>query len=449
MLRPPANRPLDNGALDYGNVQISPPLSETVYSKKQFANGLRLLTAPMPHARSVAVSIYVGAGSRYETPVEAGVSHFLEHLTFKGTARRPEAQMISEAIDGVGGIINAATDREYTVFYAKVARQHLGLALDVLSDLVQSPLLDQTELEKERKVVLEELASVADSPGQQVDLLLDELLWPDQPLGIDVAGTKESVRGLTRDLVVDYVGRQYVPNNMVVAVAGNVEEDEVVSLLEPTLGSMTAGEPQSWFPAQDGHGDPRCALIYKRTEQTHVQLGLHALPLVHPDRQALDLVSVLFGESMSSRLFVELRERQGLCYDVSSYVTHFKDTGSFSVYAAVDPANGSRAVAALINELRRLAEGIPEEELHKARELSKGRLLLRMEDTRAVSGWLGGQEILTGDILTPEDVVARLDAITTEDMTRVVSDVLHNDKLKLAVVGPHRSDRRFAGLLTP
>jgi predicted Zn-dependent peptidase len=429
-------------------VLVSPPQSETVYSKTQFPNGLRLLTAPMPHTKSVAISIYVAAGSRYETPVEAGVSHFLEHLTFKGTAKRPEAQLISEAIDGVGGIINAATDREYTVFYVKVARPHLELALDVLCDLVQAPLLEQVELDKERKVVLEELASVADSPGQQVDLLLDELLWPDQPLGLDVAGTKESVTGLTRDMVVNYVGRQYVPNNMVVAVAGNVEEDEVVSLLEPTLGSMSPGEPAGMFPAIDGQTAPRHSLLYKRTEQTHVQLGLHALPLQHPDRHALDLVSVLFGESMSSRLFVELRERQGLCYDVSSYVSHFKDTGSFSVYAAVDPSNGSRAVEALMTELRRLAEGIPEEELHKARELSKGRLLLRMEDTRAVSGWLGGQEILTGEILSPEQVVERLDSITADDLTRVVRNLLHADKLNLAVVGPHRSDRRFASLLT-
>jgi len=427
---------------------VSPPQSETVYSKTQFANGLRLLTAPMPHTKSVAISIYIGAGSRYETAPEAGVSHFLEHLTFKGTAKRPEAQLISEAIDGVGGIINAATDREYTVFYCKVARPHLELALDVLCDLVQAPLLEQVELDKERKVVLEELASVADSPGQQVDLLLDTLLWPDQPLGLDVAGTVESVKGLTRDVVVNYVAKQYVPNNMVVAVAGNVEEEEIVSLLEPTLGSMTPGEPAEMFAAIDGQTAPRHSLLYKRTEQTHVQLGLHALPLGHPDRHALDLVSVLFGESMSSRLFVELRERQGLCYDVSSYVSHFRDTGSFSVYAAVDPSNGARAVDALMIELRRLAEGIPEEELHKARELSKGRLLLRMEDTRAVSGWLGGQEILSGEILTPEQVVERLDAITAEDLTRVVRSILHSEKLNLAVVGPHRSDRRFASLLT-
>ncbi|HLG12654.1 MAG TPA: pitrilysin family protein [Dehalococcoidia bacterium] len=429
-------------------MQISPAFSDTTYNKRRFANGLRLITSPMPHTRSVAISIYIGAGSRYETPVEAGVSHFLEHLCFKGTAKRPDAQEISEAIDGVGGITNAATDREYTVFYAKVAAPHTELALDVLCDLVQAPLLDQKEMEKERKVVLEELASVADSPGQQVDLLLDELLWPDQPLGWDVAGTNESVKGLTREMVVDYVRRQYVPNNMVVAVAGNIDEDEIATLLESRLGSMSQGKPDPWFPAINGQFEPRCQLMFKRTEQTHVALGLHALPLGHPDRHALDLISVLFGESMSSRLFLELRERQGLCYDVNSYVTHFKDAGSFGVYAAVDPTNGPKAVGALMSELRRLETGIPEDELHKARELAKGRLLLRLEDTRAVSGWLGGQEMLMGEILSPEDVVERLDRVTPDDMTRVARDLLRTDKLNLAVVGPHRSEKRFRPLLT-
>jgi predicted Zn-dependent peptidase len=423
-------------------------LTETLYYKKTLPNGLRLITAPMPHTRSVTVSIYVGAGSRYETKVEAGVSHFVEHMVFKGTQRRPSAQIISEAIDGVGGIINAATDREYTVYYAKVARPHLGLAVDVLADLVHAPLFDATELEKERKVILEELASVADSPGQQVDLLLDELLWPDQPLGWDVAGTDESVSGLTRDMVLDYLKRQYVPSNMVVSVAGNIEEDEVLSLLAPTLGSLPSGSSQPWFAAQDGQKEPRCAIAYKRTEQTHISIGLHALPLHHPDRYALDLLSVLFGESMSSRLFVELRENQGLCYDVHSYVTHFLDAGSFGVYAAVDPANGRQAVEALMGELRRLADGVPAEELHKARELAKGRMLLRLEDTRAVSGWMGGQEIISGEIISPEAIVERLEAVSTDDLQRVGRDLLRRDKLNLAIVGPHRSDKRFLPLLT-
>jgi predicted Zn-dependent peptidase len=319
----------------------------------------------------------------------------------------------------------------------------MEMALDVLTDLVQAPLFDPAELEKERKVVLEELASVADSPGQLVDLILDELLWPEQPLGWDVAGTNESVEGLTRDMVVDYVRRQYVPNNMVVSVAGAVDVEEVVGLLQGTLGTLPPGTPEPWFPAVDGQTEPRSKLLFKRTEQSHIAIGVHGLPLTNPDRYALDLLSVLFGESMSSRLFMELRERQGLCYDVHSYVTHFLDTGSFGVYAAVDPGNAARAVAALMEETRRLLDGIPDEELHKAKELAKGRMLLRMEDTRSVSGWSGGQEILTGEILSPDEVIERLDAVTPGDLVRVVSGLLHREKLNLAVVGPHRSDRRF------
>jgi predicted Zn-dependent peptidase len=428
-------------------LQTTATFTDTEYSKTRLPNGLRVITAPMPHTRSVSVSVYVGAGSRYETKPEAGISHFIEHLCFKGTAKRPNSQLVSESIDNVGGVLNAATDREYTVYYAKVARPHLHLALDVLCDLVQSPLFDATEMEKERKVVIEELASVGDSPGQQVDLMLDEMLWPDQPLGWDIGGTEESVGAITRDMVLDYARRQYVPNNMVVAVAGNVTEEEVLDLLAESLGSLPEGQPQTWFPASDGQNEPHLRMLFKRTEQTHIALGMQALPLGHPDRYAIDLLSVLFGESMSSRLFMELRERQGLCYDVNSYVSHFLDAGSFGVYAAVDPTNGHKTVMALMTELRRLVEGVPEEELTKARELAKGRLLLRMEDTRSVSGWLGGQEILTSHIRSPEDVVAALDAVTPDDLSRVVHDILKREKLNLAIVGPHRSERRFMPLL--
>jgi predicted Zn-dependent peptidase len=428
-------------------LQSTATFPDTEYNKTRLANGLRVITAPMPHTRSVSVSIYVGAGNRYETAPEAGISHFIEHLCFKGTEKRPTAQLVSETIDGVGGVLNAATDREYTVYYAKVARPHLDLALDVLCDLVQSPLFDAKEMEKERKVVQEELASVGDSPGQQVDMILDEMLWPDQPLGWDIGGTEASVGAITRDMILDYERRQYVPNNMVVAVAGNVTEQDVVELLEPTLGTLTMGSPHSWFPAEEDQAEPHLRMLFKRTEQTHIALGVQALPLGHPDRYALDLLSVLFGESMSSRLFMELREHLGLCYDVNSYVTHFLDAGSFGVYAAVDPTNAVKTVEALMVELRRLRDGIPEEELTKARELAKGRMLLRMEDTRSVSGWLGGQEILTGNIRSPEEVVSLLDAVTPDDLKRVVDEVLRRETLNLAIVGPHRSERRFLPLL--
>ena len=421
--------------------------SETPATKTIFPNGLRVLTALMPHARSVSVSIYVAAGSRYETQPESGVSHFIEHLCFKGTARRPNAQLISEAIDGVGGVLNAATDREYTVYYAKVARQHLALALDVLVDLVRTPIFDATELERERKVVLEELASVADSPGQQVDLLIDELMWPEQPLGWDVGGSKETVEGLTRDMTLGYLARQYVPQSTVVSVAGNVSHEEVADLVAETLGAGGGGSPGSWFPAVDGQTEARCAILNRRSEQAHLALSLRGVPLDHPDRYVMDLLSVLFGEGMSSRLFMELRERQGLCYDVHSYVSHFLDAGAFGVYAAVDPKNGRRALAGLIDQLAKLRDGVPEEELTKAKELTKGRMLLRLEDTRAVSAWLGGQEILAGSVRTPELVVEMIDAITTDDLRRVVNTLLVKSKLNLAVVGPYRSEERFLALL--
>lgn len=424
-----------------------PALPSAAYRKSVLPNGLRVLTSAMPHTYSVAISVYVGAGSRYETAPESGVSHFVEHMLFKGTSTRPSPQLISEAIDSVGGVLNAATDREFTVYYAKVARRHLDLALDVLVDLVRRPLFDPEELEKERKVVLEELASVADSPGQQVDLLLDELLWPEQPLGWDVAGSKESIEGLTREMTLDYMGRQYLPSNMVVSIAGNVDHDEVTDLVASKFAGASAGAPGAWFPARNGQDAPRCSVLYKRTEQSHIAMAVRGLPLEHPDRYAIDLLSVLFGEGMSSRLFVELRERRGLCYDVHAYVSHFLDAGSFGVYAAVDPSRGRDAVAALVSELVKLRDGIPEEELHKAKELSKGRLLLRMEDTRAVSAWLGSQEMLTRHVLTPEEVVARIDAVAPEDISRVVDTILVRNHLNLAIVGPHKSEKRFLSLL--
>ncbi len=423
------------------------PPEDRYYQKTTLPNGLRLLTSSMPHTRSVAVCVYVGAGSRYETPAESGVSHFIEHRCFKGTAKHPTAQAISEAIDGVGGILNAATDREFTVFYAKVARPHLELALDVLVDLVQAPILDPGEIEKERKVVLEELASVADSPGQQVDLIADELLWPDQPLGWDVAGNEESVKALTREMTVDYMRRQYVPNNLVLTVAGAIDHAEMEALIAPTLGAIPTATAGSWFPALDGQAEPRCRLLNKRTEQSHIAIALHGLPMLHPDRYAIDLLSVLFGEGMSSRLFMELRERQGLCYDVHSYVSHFQDAGAFGIYAAVDPANARKAVKALMGEIGKLREGIPEAELHRAKELAKGRMLLRMEDTRAVSGWLGGHELLTNHVDSPDETVEKLEKVTTADLGRVVETIFRPENLNLAIVGPHRSDRGFLPLL--
>jgi predicted Zn-dependent peptidase len=400
----------------------------------------------MPHTHSVSVGIYVGTGSRYERKEEAGLSHFVEHLCFKGSAKRPTAKDISEAIDGVGGFLNGGTDRELTVFYGKVPAPHFTLALDLLADMVSAPRFEPEEMEKERKVILEELAMVADNPSQMADLLLDEALWPDQPLGWDVAGSEESVQAITRPMALEYLCRQYVPNNMVVAVAGNVDPVQAQELVAAYWGDRPAGSPSPWYPAIDGHG-PRCAVRYKKTEQAHVCLAVRGLSMQHPDRHALALLSVILGEGMSSRLFLELRERRGLAYDVNSYVSNFLDTGAFSIYAGVDPTKAVEAVKAVLEEMARLRDGVSEQELLKAKELSKGRLLLRLEDTRAVAGWLGGQELLLGRVYSLDEAVALLEAVTADDLRRVAAALLVTDQLYLALVGPFRSDRRFAPLL--
>jgi len=417
-----------------------------LYQKTTLANGLRILTAPMPHTYSVAVTIYIGAGSRYEREEQAGLSHFVEHLCFKGSQKRPTSKDISEAVDRVGGMLNGATDRELTVYHCKVAAPHFPLALDVLVDLVRAPRFEPQEMEKERRVILEELAMVADTPGQLVDLIIDQALWADQPLGWDVAGTEESVKAIDRQTALDYLSRQYVPNNMVVSMAGNVDHRQVQEQVAAYWRDCPPGSPSSWYPATDRQG-PRCALRYKKTEQAHLSLAVRGLSLLHPDRHALALLSVILGEGMSSRLFLELREQQGLVYDVHSYVSYFLDSGAFTIYAGVDPARTVDALKVILSELVRLRDGVDEEELVKAKELSKGRLLLRLEDTRSVAGWMGSQEILLSEVRTPDQVLELLEAVTVQDVQRVARALLVNDQLHMALVGPFRSDRRFVPLL--
>jgi predicted Zn-dependent peptidase len=319
--------------------------------------------------------------------------------------------------------------------------------MDVLFLLVRHPLIEESEIDKEHLVVLEELAMVADSPAQTADLLLDSLIWPGQPLGRDIAGTVESVSQLTRDSLTNYMHEQYVPNNVVVAVAGNVTHDEVVSAVQDGLGDWKTGNPATWLPAAEANGQ-RCAVKYKTTEQAHMSMALPGLSLTHPDRHALSFLSVILGEGMSSRLFVELRERRGLAYDIATYPSNLLDTGTFNIFTGVDPKNAADALKVIFGELERLANDGPDsDELVKARELSKGRLLLRLEDTRAVAGWIGAQELLLDHVRTVDDAVAEMDSVTLEDLQRLAREILDLRSLHLAVVGPFRSDKRFMALL--
>jgi predicted Zn-dependent peptidase len=419
-----------------------------VYQKTVLDNGLRIVTSEMPHTRSACISIFIGAGSRYELPEEAGLSHFVEHLCFKGTEKRPTSKEISETIDGVGGVLNGGTDKELTVYWAKVARPHYAVALDLLVDMLRRSKLDPVEMENERKVIVEELNMCMDSPQSRVDTLIDEVVWPDQALGRDVAGSKDTVSAINRQMLLGHMSRFYLPGNSVISVAGDISHDEVVDSIAKMFEDWPVGNVGDWFPAEDSQSAPRLRVEPRKTEQVHLCLAVRGLSNMHPDRFILDLLNVVLGEGMSSRLFLEIRERKGLAYDIHSHVSYFRDSGSLGVYAGVDPQKVELTIEAVLGELIRLKdEQIPEAEVVKAKEMGKGRLMLRMEDTRSVSGWMGGQELLTGRILTVDEVVSIVDAITASDMQRVARDLFHTGKLNLALVGPVRNKSRLEKLL--
>lgn len=428
---------------------IAPTTIEPVapYRRSVLPNGLRVLTATMPATRSVSVAFYIGAGSRYEEDAEAGISHYLEHMFFKGTERRQTAQEVSETIERVGGYMNGSTDREVTVYWVRVARPHFALALDLMADMLQYSKFDHEEIEKERQVILEELHTVNDVPGQRAFLLADAALWPDQPLGRDVAGTPDSVNAIQRDMLLAYQRQQYDPANTVLSVAGQVSHEEVLEMADRLLGNQRPGTPRPWIPARDVAPANRCLLEYRRTEQAHICLAIPGIASHDPARYSLDLLNAILGEGMASRLFLELREKHSLVYEVSSSVIHLRDCGGITVYAGADPKRAPAALDAILRELGRATQGIQPSEIERARELLKGRLLLRLEDTRGVSGWLGAQELLLDRVHTPEETVEALDRVTEDDIQEVGRRLLRPELYRAAIVGPFRSDRRFATLM--
>jgi predicted Zn-dependent peptidase len=401
----------------------------------------------MPHTRSVSVCIYLGAGSRYESEALAGASHFIEHLCFRGTEKRPSAKDISGAIEGVGGVLNGGTDKELTVYWCKVAQPHFQLALDVLSDMVLHPRFDKKDIEKERKII-EEISMSKDAPNQLVGMILDELLWPDHPLGRDVAGTNESVRAMVREQMLDYMDSEYSPANTVIAIAGNIQHEAAVNEINKVLGQWENRKTRLNYLPYHELRNPRLKIENRETEQTHLCLALPGLPLQDPQRFTLDLMNVILGEGMSSRLFLEVRDKLGLAYNIHSYLDHFQDCGALTIYAGVHPKSLEIGISAILEQLSLLKEKISPEELSKAKELSKGRLMLRMEDSRSVAGWVGGQEILNGSILDVEEVVAIIDKVTAEEMCALAKELLIGDKLRLSVVGPVKNPERLEGLLT-
>jgi len=418
-----------------------------VYTKTVLDNGLRVITSVMPHTRSVCLAFLVGAGSCYENEEDAGISHFAEHMYFKGTKRRPTAKEISQDVEGVGGIINAGTDKEMTVFWCKVADAHFPVALDVLSDLLCNSRFDSNDIEQECRVIIEEINMNMDIPQQRVNMLIDELLWPNQPLGREIIGSKETVASTTRERMLRYIRHRYLPNDTVVSIAGNIQPDEALARIEALFHDWSAGQVSEGYVTNSGQATPRLRIEHKNSEQVHLCLGVHGFSRFHPRRFALDLLNTAFGVGMSSRLFTEIREKKGLAYDIHSYVEHFLNSGSFAIYAGVDINKAETAIATVVEEIAKLRQGITADELRRAKELSKGRLQLRLEDSQNVALWLGGQELARREILDIDEVISIIEAITEDELKQVAQEILIDNGLNLAVVGPVKKEEPLLNLL--
>ncbi len=418
------------------------------FDRTVLPNGLRVLTSTFQHTNAVSIIFLFGAGSRYETPELAGASHLFEHMLFKGTESRPTPREISEVVEGVGGTLNAFTDREVTGYWCRVAQPNYRDSIDLLADMTLNSLFKDEDIAKEKQVVYEEIRASHDSPGARVSMMLDNLLWPDQPLGRDIAGSVESVGAISREEMLKYLKTQYVASNTVIAVSGNVDHKEVVDQISELIGGLHDGEILPMFPYEAKQPEKRVALEYRPTEQAHIAFGLPGLAADDPDRHALSIMSVILGETMSSRLFEEVREHRGLAYDIHSGAHFLSDTGAFVVESGIDPARVDEAIPVILHELAKMREGVTETEWKQALELTKGRMMLRMEESRAVSSFLGIQELLRDNVETVDEILAKISSVSMEDIKRAAQRVIKAENLVLSIVGPFEDDEHFESMLT-
>ena len=418
----------------------------STFERHTLDNGLRVLTSNLDHAQSVTCMVMLAAGSRYETPDTNGIAHFSEHMFFKGTKRRPTARDIAGEIDSIGGEFNAFTGKEYTAYYVKCAAEHRDVALDVLVDMLRNSRFDAEEIEREKGVIIEEMNMYFDTPRDYIGGVYESLLYGDQPLGWDIIGRKETVRGATRETFMNYLDRWYKPPRMVVGIAGRIGDD-AVERAEALFGDLPGAATEKPEPAR-AYQTERVRVFTKQSDQAHLVLGVPSYPIEHPDRYALQMVATVLGGGMSSRLFTEVRERRGLAYYVFGTNHSYTDAGSLYSQAGVDINRIDEAVTTIASELKKIAaEPVPADELEKARSFTKGRFVLSLESPQGLILFGMRKEVLEGRAPDPEEVLAAVDAVTAEDVQRVAQDVISGEQLRLAVIGPFDDAERFARLL--
>lgn len=409
------------------------------YRKTVLDSGITVISEPMDSVRSITLGIWFAVGSRDESPAEAGMSHFMEHMMFKGTPAR-SAREISEEFDRLGAELNAFTSKEYTAYYGRFVDEHLFRAFEALSDMVVNSNLDDPSCTSEREVVIEEIARMEDSPDDHIHELFSRGLWPDHPIGLPILGSRETVGGFDHGQSVVFRSRHYVTGNTVVAAAGNVDHDELVALAEAKLSGLATG-PRAVRPVAHAIPSSRLVVLPKETEQAHICYGTATMNAHHPDRFALSLLDGVLGGGMASRLFQEIREKRGLAYAVYSYSALYQDTGEFAVYAGTRPSNAEEVVTLIRTELDRVAtDGVKPEELERVRQAAMGHLVLGMESTRNRMQRLGKNEVTGGEILSADEIMERFEAVSINDIRRVSAEVLSAEKA-LAVIGPFTHDQ--------
>jgi len=419
-----------------------------MFKRITLKNGLRIITVPQEGTQAVTILVLVGTGSKYEKKNISGISHFLEHLFFKGTVRRPSALKVAEPLDKIGGIFNAFTGEEYTGYFAKVAFDQFDLALDWVSDIYLNSLFPSKEIEKERGVIMEEINMYYDTPMIHVGELWKDVLYGDQPAGWDIAGTKETISSISRKQILDYRKSQYAAKNMIVCVAGNINEEEAVSAVKKYFSKISGGSPSIKERVIEKQTVPGCLLHSKKTDQTHFCLGVRTYNIFHPQRFTLDLMSIILGGMMSSRLFFQLRDRLGIAYYVKTDSEEDPDTGFLVTRAGVDTKRVDEAISAVLKEYRKLTEiKVSDSELKKAKENLKGKLALTLEASDAKAFFYASQEIVERRMMKLEEIFSRIDKVSGNDILKVARDIFKPNKLNLALIGPFEDKERFKKIL--
>jgi predicted Zn-dependent peptidase len=428
-------------------VQWADPMQ---FTKKILSNGLRVLTIPMPSFESATVLIMVGAGSRYETKSNNGISHFLEHMAFKGTEKRPSALDISSLIDGMGGEFNAFTGKETTGYYIKSAKSRVETSLDVLSDMLLHSKLDPVEIDKERGVITEEINLYEDMPARKLGDIYEYLLYGDTPMGWDIAGEKDNIMKISHDDFKAYMGDFYSASNMTVVIAGGIETAQAEEQVEKYFGEMKKFETKKYVSLVENQTQPKAFVKHKQTEQIHIALGVRTINIDNPKKYPLSLLAAILGGGMSSRLFHEIREKRGLAYYVRTSSDEYADAGTLVSMAGIDPKRVTEAVEVMVAEYGRVSHGemaLADEELTKAKEFLKGHLVLDLEDSRSVAGYYAHQELLEKEIENPDVLIKKIDSITKEEVEAVGKEYMKESTLNLALIGNYEDRQKLEDLL--